>query len=276
MICIRRDSAALAICALLALAPAAPASAADLLDDSWLRGSITGGPVRWDGVVLGGQIAYSSMQSNFGNSTSSQIAYILRDTALEQQFAPSSWTTLPNQVTNAKSFGLFLGYNVQYDDIVLGGDIAYNRVSKASTSATDTIDRVATLADGTVDDVNIRASSSTKLLDYGTFRGRAGWAIGQFLPYAVLGGAVGRFQYTNASTVTVVQTVHNAGTFSYPTQTDSQSNKFGFGYLWGLGMDIAITPNVFLRGEWEYVSFNRVGGTLNTLNTGRVGLGVRF
>jgi outer membrane immunogenic protein len=276
MICIRRDSAAAAICALLAVSSAAPASAADLLDDSWLRGSLGGGPVRWDGVVFGGQIAYSSLQSNFGNSSSSQIAYILRNTALEDQFAPSSWTTLPNHLTNAKSFGFFLGYNVQYDDLVLGGDIAYNHVSNASATASDTIDRVATLADGTVDDVNISASSAIKLLDYGTFRGRAGWAFGQFLPYAVLGGAVGRFDYTNASTVTVVQTVHNAGTFSYPTQTDSQSNKFGFGYLWGLGMDVAITPNVFLRGEWEYVSFNKVGGTLSTLNTGRVGLGVRF
>ena len=46
-------------------------------------------------------------------------------------------------------------------------------------------------------------SSSIKLIDYGTFRGRAGYAFGQFLPYAVLGGAVGRFNYTNTSTVTV-------------------------------------------------------------------------
>ena len=58
------------------------------------------------------------------------------------------------------------------------------------------------------------------------------------------------------------------------TTTDSQSNKFGYGFLYGLGMDVAITPNVFLRGEWEYIAFNKVGGIRSTLNTGRVGLGV--
>ena len=70
MICTRRDSAhasvnsralarrAVALCALLAAVWAAPAKAADLLDDSYLRGSMGGSPVRWDGVVIGGQIGY--------------------------------------------------------------------------------------------------------------------------------------------------------------------------------------------------------------------------
>jgi opacity protein-like surface antigen len=82
MICIRRDSAVVAICALLAAASAAPAKAADLPDDTWLRGSLVGGAVRWDGVVMGGQIGYSSMNAAFGNSSSSQIAFLLRNSAL--------------------------------------------------------------------------------------------------------------------------------------------------------------------------------------------------
>ncbi len=278
MICTRRDSAVVAICALLAVASAAPASAADLLDDTNLRGSMGGGPVRWDGVVIGGQLAYSSMQSNFGNSTASQIAFILRNSTLENEDSPSSWTTLPKKLTNARSFGLFLGYNTQWDDLVLGGDIAYNRVSKAENSATDSIDRIVTTSDSVSHNVDIQASSSLKLIDYGTFRGRAGYVIGQFLPYAVFGGAVGRFNYSTTSTVTDVQTAPGpvVSTFGPVTQTSSQNNKFGFGYLWGLGMDVAITPNIFLRAEWEYVSFNKVGDILNTLNTGRVGIGVRF
>ena len=60
------------------------------------------------------------------------------------------------------------------------------------------------------------------------------------------------------------------------TQTDSQTNKFGYGFLYGLGMDVAITPNIFLRGEWEYIAFNRVGDIRSTVNTARVGVGVRF
>ena len=44
-----------------------------------------------------------------------------------------------------------------------------------------------------------------KLVDYATLRGRAGYAFGNFLPYAVIGAAAGRFNY--ATTVTV----HSAG-----------------------------------------------------------------
>lgn len=293
MICTRRDSAyasansralarrAVALCALLAVVSAVPAKAADLLDDMNLRGSMGGGPVRWDGVVLGGQLGYSSMNADFGNSTSSQVAFLLRNSDLETQQSPSSWTTLPNDLTSGKSFGLFLGYNMQWDDLVLGADIAYNRVSKLEPTANDSISRVVTLNDGTSDAVTINAASSIKLIDYGTFRGRAGYAFGQFLPYAVLGGAVGRFNYTTSSTVTVVQTPPTppggaASTFGPVTQTDTQSNKFGYGFLYGLGMDVAITPNIFLRGEWQYIAFNKVGDIRSNLNTVQVGVGVRF
>jgi len=271
----RRPHAFAALLALLlAAVPGGRAAAGDLFDTSFLRGSLGSGPVRWDGVVLGGQIAYSAMNSDFGNATSSQIAFILRDSTLEAEDPPSSWTTLPSKTTNAKSFGMFLGYNMQWDDLVLGGDIAYNRPLKAETAATDSIERVVTTTDSVQHDVSILASSSLKLVDYGTFRARAGYAFGQFLPYAMLGGAVGRFNYTNTSTITDVQSP--GGTFGPVTQSDSQNNKFGAGFLYGLGMDVAITPNIFLRGEWEYVAFEKVAGIRSTLNTARVGLGVRF
>jgi hypothetical protein len=35
-----------------------------------------------------------------------------------------------------------------------------------------------------------------KLVDYMPIRARAGYAIGTFLPYALLGGAIGRFNYS--------------------------------------------------------------------------------
>ncbi len=41
-------------------------------------------------------------------------------------------------------------------------------------------------------------------------------------------------------------------------------------------MDVALLPNVFVRGEWEYIAFAPVGGIRSNINTGRVGLGVKF
>ena len=47
-----------------------------------------------------------------------------------------------------------------------------------------------------------RRASPVKLVDYATLRGRAGYAWGQFLPYAAVGIAAGRFNYETTVTVT--------------------------------------------------------------------------
>ena len=40
-------------------------------------------------------------------------------------------------------------------------------------------------------DVTIDAQTTLKLVDYATLRARGGYAIGQFLPYMVVGAALG-------------------------------------------------------------------------------------
>jgi opacity protein-like surface antigen len=128
--------------------------------------------------------------------------------------------------------------------------------------------------------VTINAQSSVKLVDYATMRARAGYAFGQFLPYAVVGAAVGRFNYANTATVHDVGTPP-AGSAILPfntldTESDSKNNAIVAGALVGLGLDVAVLPNVFVRAEWEYVAFAPVGGIRNNINTGRVGIGARF
>ena len=44
------------------------------------------------------------------------------------------------------------------------------------------------------------------------------------------------------------------GTFGRK-QTDGQNNAIVAGFVAGLGIDVALMPNVFLRGEWEYIAF---------------------
>jgi outer membrane immunogenic protein len=97
-----------------------------------------------------------------------------------------------------------------------------------------------------------------KLVDYVPIRARAGFAIGTFLPYALLGGAIGRFNY------------------SFPALGTGKDNAFNAGFLTGLGVDWLITPGVFVRAEWEYIAFASVGGTMSQLNTGQLAIGVTF
>ena len=44
----------------------------------------------------------------------------------------------------------------------------------------------------------------------------------------------------------------------------------------GLGVDWAVTPDVFVRAEWEYIAFGGLNKTRPKLNTGYLGVGARF
>ena len=179
--------------AALVLIVAAPAGAFAADMPALLRGSYTPTYSRWDGFYAGGHFGASTMSNNFGNATSDEVAFILRNTTLEDQFAPSNWTVLGSSSTNSMQYGGFVGYNWQWDQLVLGFDFGYTRMSSMANSASETLGRVVTTTDKIQHDVTITAQSSIKLIDYATLRGRAGYAFGQFLPSATLGFAVGRF-----------------------------------------------------------------------------------
>jgi outer membrane immunogenic protein len=268
--------------AALALILATPAGvfAADMPE--FLRGSLVGESVtRWDGFNFGAQAGLTNMNANFGNSTSSLVAFILRNTELQDQFQPSTWTTLPSATADGSQYGAFVGYNFQWDQLVIGFDLAYNHTSSLQASASDTMSRqVVTTPDNVNHAVTIVAQSSIKLIDYTTMRMRAGYVFGQFLPYGFVGAAVGRFNYATTATVNDIGTPP-AGSPIIPfntldTASDSKSNAIAAGFTTGLGMDVSLLPNVFMRGEWEFVAFTPVGGIRTNINTARVGVGARF
>jgi opacity protein-like surface antigen len=107
-----------------------------------------------------------------------------------------------------------------------------------------------------------------------------GYAWGQFLPYAAVGIAVGRFNYQTSVTVTDSMTQlplpgTSLGTFQQ-SASSGQNNAFAAGVAAGLGVGWAATPNVFVRGEWEFVAFAPVNQTRTNIQVGHVGAGVRF
>jgi len=267
--------------AALALIVAAPAGAlaADMPD--LLRGSYTPSYSRWDGFYAGGHFGASAMATNFGDATRDEVAFILRNTTLEDQFSPSNWTVLGSSSTSSMQYGGFVGYNWQWDQLVLGLDLGYSYMSSMTSSANESLGRIVTTTDHIQHDVTITAQSSIKLIDYAALRGRAGYAFGQFLPYATLGFAVGRFNYSNTVALSDAQTdvTTPPGTFLgtfVDSASDARDNTFQMGFVGGLGMDMQLTPRLFLRGEWELIDFWKVGGILTTMNTARVGLGGRF
>ena len=270
---------ALPFCVVLAAISVERADAAD-----WpLRGSIVSAPAyaRWDGWQFGLLAGYGNMNTDFGNSTSPLVAFILRNSTLEAEGGVSNWTTLPSNSTNGPIFGGFIGYNMQWDQLVVGWDLAYKHPSILQSSVGDSLTRVFNTSDNIQHVVTTDAQSSFKLVDYATLRVRAGYAVGQFLPYAAVGIAVGRFNYHTSVTVTDGQTLlipappTFLGTFQQSANS-GKDNAFSAGVATGLGLDWQATPNLFLRGEWEFVAFAPVNQTRSNIQIGHFGVGTRF
>jgi outer membrane immunogenic protein len=211
----------------------------------------------------------------------------------------AGWTTLSKVDTTMTSFGGFAGYNWQWDDAVLGVELNYNRVGGSSGglgSSTDTMTR--TFNDDTAAPTghhyfytaSVGSSASARLTSYGTARVRAGYAMDKFMPYAFGGFAVGTVDVSRSATVAYIRRDFPDATvppappitpqpnfvFGPVTQTDQKDSAIAFGYTLGLGIDIALMPNVFLRGEWEYIQFTPVKDINISVNTVRAGVALKF
>jgi len=297
------------LCAVL-LCAFAPSAAAQEFGPA-LRGSESvGQPIRpkWSGFYFGGDVAFGSGNANFSNATQSPLAYALRDTVVEADFNPSSWPLLGTATVQSSFVGGYAGYDTQWQDVILGAEITYAHPNVKATAPGTPMGRSFTNAPDatgaeTEYDIIAGASASLQLTDYGTARARAGWVVDDiFLPYGFVGLAVGRANYTSSSTVswttaTTVPTPYLVGTSvvtltpqpvlpcdpsvpetcaSYSEGNDQTGNAWIYGFDAGVGVDVALMRNVFLRGEFEYVHFFPVKGITLELATARAGVGFKF
>jgi len=258
---------------------------------------------RWSGFYAGGQLSGSIAAMDFATSARSLIGYAVRNSVLENHIL--SWTTLSKGDTSAIGFGGFVGYNFQWDDVTAGFEANYTHAS-LRRSASDSLSRSfidnsnAPAGHQYTYDVTVAASAAVTLTDFATFRGRGGWVAGNFMPYGFAGLAVARVNVTRSAIVTasrtddfnVVSTIIDPVTglpiivttpqsVTSPlllpgTQTDGQTGAYSFGYTAGLGMDVLLSTNMFVRGEYEFVQFPNVKGIRINVNTVRLGGGLKF
>jgi outer membrane immunogenic protein len=274
--------------ALLAMVFAPSAFADDL---SWLKAPppSVGVPVvnGWAGLYIGGEVSYSSATGDFSNTTQDPVAFSLRETALESQVAPSSWQVLGQATHSHAGFGGFIGYNTQYEQLVLGVEANYDQANLSLTAPNSPISRV-TSAGGNNYIVNITGSGSVTDLDFATLRARAGWALGNFLPYGFAGLAVGHDNTNISATVFGTQNPQNQPCTPFPapaspacvpfsfTGTAGRNGEWLYGFTVGAGLDVALTRNVFLRAEYEFVQFTPIAKLQVDVNTARGGLAFKF
>jgi opacity protein-like surface antigen len=259
------------------------AQAADMPD--FLRGSFTGvqgARVNWQGYYFGGQAAYGSSNENFNGSNSSMIAALL-DHNVIQQMDVANWNLgFGKQNSHSSGYGAFFGYNSQWDDVVLGLEASYLHGTFGGTATASKGLVGGPLSDNMFHAVTVTSSSAITISDMATFRGRAGYAYGSFLPYLFGGLALGNADITRSVTINDNYAPTLIGALSAcPTPvcvtsnaTQDQPNHLIYGYSAGLGVDINLVCGLFMRAEWEYVRFTSQVDT--SINTVRAGLGYKF
>jgi len=260
---------------------ASAAHAADMPDLPVLRGAFTDGlttsRVNWEGFYVGGQVGYGSSDANFSGSNSAMLASLLDHTLVEQQMGISEWNLqLGKNSSRSVGYGVFVGYNAQWDDVVLGLEASYLH-GKYGAKSIASQRRSMLLSDGLVHDVTVDSSAAISISDMATFRGRAAYAWGCFLPYLFAGFALGNADITRSVHVEDVAGPTATGTFiSYVPLSASEGlhNHLVYGYTLGLGVDVNLTGGLFMRAEWEYVRF--VNQVDTAINTARLGLGYKF
>ncbi len=280
------------ICALTVLALGSPAFAADL-DLDILRGSQPVGPAtftRWSGFYVGGQIGYGDANTDFSNATQPLVAFSLRETALESSDFVSTWPVLGSGSNDAVGYGGFVGYNTQWQDVVLGLEGNYTHTDFVTTASVSPLvggaGRIVS-AGGSQYSVNLTGTGQLEITDYASLRARAGWVLGNFLPYGFAGLVIGRENYSVTTEVYGQQNSASPAFFpcdpAAPTcigydfsNSAGQNGALLYGFSIGGGLDWALTQNIFLRGEFEYVQFAPIANIVASITSARLGAGFKF
>ena len=194
---------------------------------------------------------------------------------------------------NGPSFGGFAGYNYQIDDIVAGIEVNFNRSTFNATLNDPETHSYFVTTNSTLYSAkfNVTTTAAASLSDYGTVRARFGWALGNFLPYAFVGASLAQIDSSRSVNVNYCgqpspYTCANPPPPSVPppaaaiggnwTLADATSGKWTLGFAAGLGMDYALTHNIFLRGEFEYLQLGSPDSIKLNTASARIGAGLKF
>jgi outer membrane immunogenic protein len=264
---------------------------AQIFDTPTLRGSSPFTPAApkyrsWEGAFVGGQMGYAGNSANLSGGVEDLVANILRNTLVQNEFQASQWANLPKQGVSRPSFGGFMGYNVQYEDAVVGVEVNYKRTNVRMASG-DTVARVVNTSNGYANSVVLSGTGSVHLTDYATLRFRGGWADNTLMPYGFVGLAVGRANLSRSASIAIVGVDANPGCVGPPniclppytfsqSQSDARSGAIGYGWTAGAGIDWMLYSSIFLRGEFEYVSFPNYRRTAVAITAAHLAAGIRF
>lgn len=269
------------------LCGALPAQAADMA----LRGSMPAyevtGP-NWGGMYVGafGGVGAMDIGTNAGAQnfvTQTLTGWAFAD-GTGQAAAIGNMLRLTPIHASPRVFGGFIGYQAQFEDAVVGIEADYTNLSGQRGGELSYTPPASLAISGSayVDTITPTVGMAARMHDYWTVRGRAGWAVGRFMPYLTGGIAIAR----GTSGVNYEATCVRSGTDTVTGSSQciggrsrvaaEATNRMGFGLVGGAGMEALITDNVFARLEYQYLRVPAMAGVPVTLHSVRAGVAVKY
>lgn len=271
--------------ALLALPTSALAGGFDIL-----RGTVPA--ANWSGFYAGGQVGADYDGVDFSSLAGPDLAKISTLSSVFQNIPLGSFPRLGALNTMKASYGFFVGYNLQFEDVVLGLELDVNKASITASQTDSQTHSYFVSANSTTYDTTytVNSTGTVSIKNYGLINGRVGYVIGQFLPYAFGGLSIAQVNGSSSVNVNVCgqaepYTCANPPPPNPPppptlggnwTISDNNSGKYYFGFDGGLGLQWMIMPNVFLRGELQYIRFGSPDAIRLSASSARIGAGVQF
>jgi len=161
---------------------------------------------------------------------------ISQDGILQILAAPAAaLPALPQVSTPRPSYGGFIGYNWQLDDVVFGVELNINRSSFHQTAVNTANSGYWVNYGGNLFQIRSsirRSQGDISMSDYLTMRGRLGWAFGNFLPYMVAGVAFGQIDSSKKSRSATTACAFNPAPPADPTCpiVNGQNQMIGANY----------------------------------------------
>jgi outer membrane immunogenic protein len=237
----------------------------------------------WGGLYGGIFASYSDAKMNT-RSVAKNLASDAYRSSTAQSLAVSIAYLPTDFDQQSPAYGGFIGANWVWDDVVLGLEAEYSGFKPVMTDGGSY--SMARRSDGATSSqsVDYTASVRTKISQYGLLKMRAGYAMGRFMPYGVLGAAVGKAEInaTYNSLYNEYPMVGGLPDFANPIISNEPANsaykKRGYvaGGVVGFGFDYALLDNVFVRAEYNYIGFADFNGMKTTLQTVKAGVAVKY
>jgi outer membrane immunogenic protein len=282
----------LVLSAVLALS-ALPAFAADMAGPPpVLRGALpASGGIDWSGFYLGGTASYNSTSLDRSGNVGASSAllqrlvgpYVIAPYVLGTPLVESGLYG-----TTSTGFGAFGGYNWTADEIVFGVEADYTRGAIKNEVRGSRSARTPDIG-GQTYNWTVNTHTRSKITEFGTIRGRLGYAYGNLLPFMTAGLALGRASETSSASISSFEYTTALGVCGVPpaqpcipnvytpaTMTEGNRAKLKTGYTVGAGFDYAFSSNIFVRAEYQHVRFSDVANSTAQINQAKVGAGVKF